>query len=94
MSLRDVATKADISASFLSEIERGTRSPSLKTIEAIASILGHRNELFIEYGLLTPEIQDLLKDEDVYRFLSKLAKISKVRRDTFIEVAMIIFSEA
>ncbi|MGO0122993.1 helix-turn-helix domain-containing protein [Desulfothermobacter acidiphilus] len=39
MSLHDLARRAQISLSYLSEIERGTKRPSLKTIEKLAQAL-------------------------------------------------------
>lgn len=40
LTLRDCAEKAGISREALSGVERGTRYPSLRTLEALASCLG------------------------------------------------------
>jgi len=39
LSLRELATRAGVSASFLSQVERGRSNPSLKTLQAIAKTL-------------------------------------------------------
>ncbi|MCG3208163.1 MAG: hypothetical protein FOGNACKC_01765 [Anaerolineae bacterium] len=39
LSLRELATQADVSASFLSQLERGQSNPSLKSLQAIAKTL-------------------------------------------------------
>lgn len=36
----ELATKAGVSVSYVSMLERGTRSPPLETIEALAKALG------------------------------------------------------
>lgn len=40
LSLRELATQAGVTASFLSQLERGQSNPSLKTLQAIAKTLG------------------------------------------------------
>ena len=40
LSLRELAAKVDVSASFISDIELGRRNPSDKRIEQIALLLG------------------------------------------------------
>lgn len=40
LSLRDVGAKADVTASFLSQVERGQVQPSIVTLHRICSVLG------------------------------------------------------
>lgn len=50
-SLQDLAQKAGVSVSYLSEIERGTKKPSLKTLEKIATALNISREQLVETDL-------------------------------------------
>lgn len=47
-SLADLAHKANISVSYLSEIERGTKKPSLRTIDRIAASLNVSKSQLVE----------------------------------------------
>ncbi|GFN22469.1 transcriptional regulator [Thermanaeromonas sp. C210] len=47
-SLQDLARRAELSVSYLSEIERGTKKPSLKTLERIAGALNVPREQLVE----------------------------------------------
>jgi len=49
-SLQDLARKAEVSISYLSEIERGSKKPSLKTLEKIARALNFPREQLVEFG--------------------------------------------
>ncbi|WP_338832993.1 hypothetical protein MHLNE_18350 [Moorella humiferrea] len=49
-SLHDLAKKASISVSYLSEIERGAKKPSLKTLDKIAKALNYPREQLIDAG--------------------------------------------
>lgn len=49
-SLQDLAQKARVSVSYLSEIERGTKRPSLKTLERIAQALNIPRDQLVEAG--------------------------------------------
>lgn len=48
MSLRELATKVDLSASFLSQIEQGKASPSIENLKKIANTLDVRVSYLIE----------------------------------------------
>lgn len=50
-SLQDLAQKAGVSVSYLSEIERGAKKPSLKTLERIAAALNIPREQLVEADL-------------------------------------------
>ncbi|GEA16250.1 MAG: hypothetical protein PWR22_2341 [Moorella sp. (in: firmicutes)] len=49
-SLQDLAKKAEVSVSYLSEIERGAKKPSLKTLDKIAVALNLPREQLVEAG--------------------------------------------
>ncbi|MDN5348016.1 MAG: hypothetical protein PWP65_1580 [Clostridia bacterium] len=49
-SLQDLAGRAKISVSYLSEIERGAKRPSLKTLEKLASALNLPRDQLVEAG--------------------------------------------
>lgn len=49
-SLQDLAQKAAVSISYLSEIERGTKRPSLKTLDKISRALNYPREQLVEAG--------------------------------------------
>ena len=40
LTLRDLASKSGVSASMISDIERGTKSPTISTLDALAQALG------------------------------------------------------
>lgn len=48
MSLRELATKVELSASFLSQIEQGKASPSIENLKKIANTLDVRVSYLIE----------------------------------------------
>ncbi|AKX94641.1 transcriptional regulator [Moorella thermoacetica] len=49
-SLQDLAQRAGVSVSYLSEIERGAKRPSLKTLDKVARALNLPREQLIETG--------------------------------------------
>jgi len=59
-SLRDLASKVDLSASFLSQIEQGKASPSIENLKKIANYLDVRVSYLIEDD-------EAKKDTDVMR---------------------------
>lgn len=91
LSLRSLATSINKSPAFLSEIERGTRKPSQETLADLTSILGHSEELFLDAGLVNPEVKTVLSDTKVYRFISKLSLLDKPDRDAFLQTANKLF---
>ena len=59
LTLRELSTASDISASHLGRIERGDRFPSARTLRSIAKPLGfEENKLFISAGFLPPASPD------------------------------------
>ena len=69
-SLRDLADKANVSNPYLSQIERGLHTPSVRVLKAIASALNVSAEsLLVQAGLLeggsgdeaTPSVEDAIR---------------------------------
>lgn len=66
MSLRDLATKVDLSASFLSQIEQGKASPSIENLKKIANSLDVRVSYLIDDEEDTRNVEYMKKDEVRY----------------------------
>jgi transcriptional regulator with XRE-family HTH domain len=60
MTKNDLADKADISVSFLSDLTNGKANPSLKIMEAIADALETPLATLLENTDLEPEVLDAL----------------------------------
>ena len=52
MSLAELAAKSKVSVSFLSEIETGRKSPSLRTIEKIINVLNISKSIFLSENMI------------------------------------------
>lgn len=68
MSLRNLGAKTGLAPSFLSDIERGIRRPSLDSLERISEVLGiNMSELFAAGGEPTTSIDlyELLNDKAI-----------------------------
>lgn len=86
-SLRQLGEAISKSPSYLGEIERGTRRPTPETLAAIASKLGHRDELFLEAGMIDPEIEKLVLEESFYGILMKLSAVDAEKKASFLRIA-------
>ncbi len=62
-SLRDLAAKVDLSASFLSQIEQGKASPSIENLKKIATCLDVRVSYLIEDDEVKKNTDVMRKDE-------------------------------
>jgi transcriptional regulator with XRE-family HTH domain len=59
LSLRDLADKANVSNPYLSQIERGLHTPSVRVLKAIANALNvSAEQLLVQAGLLEAEAVD------------------------------------
>ncbi|MCJ8341303.1 MAG: cupin domain-containing protein [Cetobacterium sp.] len=63
LSLRELATRVELSASFLSQIEQGKASPSIENLKKIATCLDVRVSYLIEDEEVKKN-SDLMKRED------------------------------
>ncbi len=54
MTLKEVATKSGMSATHISEIERGKTSPTIGALQRIAKALGERPAHFVEERFVSP----------------------------------------
>jgi transcriptional regulator with XRE-family HTH domain len=61
LSLRAVAAKSKVSASMISDIERGTKYPTISTLAALAEALGVRIATLIESA--TPQVKLVRRSE-------------------------------
>lgn len=73
-SLRDLADRANVSNPYLSQIERGLHTPSVRVLKAIATALNVSAEsLLVQAGLLeggtgdeaTPSVEDAIRADDL-----------------------------
>jgi transcriptional regulator with XRE-family HTH domain len=71
MTKNDLAEKADISNSFLSDLTNGKANPSLKIMEAIADALETPLAGLLETTDLDPKLLDALADGKARRSLPK-----------------------
>jgi transcriptional regulator with XRE-family HTH domain len=67
MTLKEVATKSGMSATHISEIERGKTSPTIGALQRIAGALGERTAHFVEERALSPACL-VRRDERVRQF--------------------------
>lgn len=63
LSLRDLAGRVDLSASFLSQIEQGKASPSIENLKKIANCLDVRVSYLIEDDEAKKDTDIMRKDE-------------------------------
>ena len=63
-TLKAVAEKVGISEGFLSQIENGARTPSVKTAKAIAGALGVDWTRFFEQEGADEKVLEVLEDEE------------------------------
>jgi transcriptional regulator with XRE-family HTH domain len=71
-TLEELAERAQISVSFLSHIERGTRQAPLSTLETLAQILGMNL-----YELFAPLSKPLMAREDPSPYDAKIKQLLK-----------------
>jgi len=90
-SLRELGQAVGKSASYLGELERGTRKPTPETLASIAEKLGHREELFLEAGLLDPKIEEMLMERSFYSLLNRLTSMDKEKVAGFVRIAERLF---
>jgi len=67
MTLKEVATKSGMSATHISEIERGKTSPTIGALQRIANALGERTAHFVEERSLKPA-SIVRRDERIRQF--------------------------
>jgi transcriptional regulator with XRE-family HTH domain len=67
MTLKEVATRSGMSATHISEIERGKTSPTIGALQRIATALGERTAHFVEERAMKPACL-VRKDERIRQF--------------------------
>jgi len=84
ISLRKMADMSGVSASVLSEIERGLRNPSRTLVQSIATALRLSAEtLQLQAGVIDPRDID---DADAVRELKRDPHITERQRDMLVEI--------
>jgi|SRR5579871_2458162 len=77
-TLEELAERAEISTSFLSHIERGTRQAPLSTLENLARILGvNFYDLFIPSSAVTTQEKPSTYDAKIKEMLKHLSEKEK-----------------
>jgi transcriptional regulator with XRE-family HTH domain len=67
MTLKEVATRSGMSATHISEIERGKTSPTIGALQRIAEAMGERTAHFVEERTMKPAFV-VRRDERVKQF--------------------------
>lgn len=67
MTLKEVATRSGMSATHISEIERGKTSPTIGALQRIAQALGERTAHFVEERAMNPACL-IRRDERIRQF--------------------------
>ncbi len=87
-SLRDLADKANVSNPYLSQIERGLHTPSVRVLKAIATALNVSAEsLLVQAGLLEgadgdvpgPSVEDAIRSDGLLSADQKAAILAVYR---------------
>ncbi|MDZ7675586.1 MAG: helix-turn-helix transcriptional regulator [Acidimicrobiales bacterium] len=87
-SLRDLAEKANVSNPYLSQIERGLHTPSVRVLKAIATALNVSAEsLLVQAGLLEgdpdpsagPSVEDAVRNDQLLNDEQKAAILAVYR---------------
>jgi transcriptional regulator with XRE-family HTH domain len=87
-SLRDLADRANVSNPYLSQIERGLHTPSVRVLKAIAAALNVSAEsLLVQAGLLEasdedgpgPSVEDAIRDDRLLSEDQKAAMLAVYR---------------
>lgn len=90
-SLSVLARETCLSPSFLRDLEKGTRKASVESLLRLAKVLGSKSELFFASKKLEPQMEEVLFEEDFYRFLNRFSHLeSEAKEDLLIEFAQII----
>ena len=73
LTLQELATRSEVSPSYLGRIERGERFPSARILRRIAEPLGfEENELFALAGYLSPSFPSVAEEGPSYIGSSRL----------------------
>ena len=76
-SQRELARLADLSDTYMSQLERGRHEPSLTVLRAIADGLGIRRDQLILYAAGLPMLDDETSTEDAIRGDRRLASAQR-----------------
>jgi transcriptional regulator with XRE-family HTH domain len=87
-SLREFARKIDITATFLSDIEKGTRHPSDEVLKKIANELGDSFENLKELDNRVPvkELKELFNSNPKYGFAFRKLAENKISPEDLLKL--------
>ncbi len=87
-SLREFARKVDITATFLSDIEKGTRHPSDEVLRKIAEELGDNFEELKELDNRVPlkELKELFNSNPKYGFAFRKVVEKRITPDELLDL--------
>ena len=77
LSQRELARLADLSDTYLSQLERGRHEPSLSVLRALAESLGIRPDELILYAAGVPMRNDPVTTEDAIRGDTRLTQAQR-----------------
>ena len=77
LSQRELARLADLSDTYLSQLERGRHEPSLSVLRALADSLGIRPDELILYAAGVPMRDDPVTTEDAIRGDTRLTQAQR-----------------
>ncbi len=77
LSQRELARLADLSDTYLSQLERGRHEPSLSVLRALADSLGIRPDELILYAAGVPMRNDPVTTEDAIRGDTRLTQAQR-----------------
>ncbi len=77
LSQRELARLADLSDTYLSQLERGRHEPSLSVLRALADSLGIRPDELILYAAGVPMRNDPVTTEEVIRGDTRLTQAQR-----------------
>lgn len=84
IGLRELSRASGVSSPYLSHLTNKDLQPSVDVVEKLASVLGHRDELFKAAKLPVPEAVEMLHDPAVVTLLRQLRKLTTSQRSEFI----------
>lgn len=92
LTQKELAEKANISRSYLADVENNRYNPSLDVLQSIASALGISAQQFFKGNLKEKDEIDEI-EEDIKLILKKIKKISKSDREKILKMIDIFEEE-
>lgn len=84
-SLRSFAKAVGKSPTFMWKVEQEEAVPGVETLNKIVELLGHKDEIFKAADRVQPEIENIIKEDDVVYFLRKVSQMPSADRKIWIK---------